>query len=213
MKNLVCILFFIPFLCAAQCPQDTVSIDNPAGNFLWSTGEAYTSLCPMPCDNANRYNCWTLPYAGAIGFEGLMQFGCSDSSSAMIGCQLVADCHLLLWDTCALLSVPLMGIFNMYGEVPVETQVCMYWDSNQVDSVMFYCKPTGLQHTVYDTFIMDLDTCGQTVSVNQEEEAIKRYQPLTEILMGTNPKKIPFEELLKNVVYVETNTRKKILIR
>ncbi len=213
MKNLVYVLLFLPFLCAAQCPQDTVSLDNPAGNLLWSIGEPYSTLCPTLCDNMNRYNCWTLPEMGAVGFEGLLQFGCSDATPNLIRCSLVNDCRFLLWDKCAFLSAPVMGVFNMYGEVPLNTQACMYWDSTQTDSVVFYCKPTGLQHRLYDVLIMDLDTCGQLVNIDQAEVSVKTYQPLTELLMGLSPKKILFEELLKNVVYVETTTKKKVLMQ
>jgi hypothetical protein len=206
------ILFFLmPVLCMGQqCPQDTCSLSNPAGNLLWSTGVPLDDECPPLCDIANRYNCWLVE---GYPFEGMMQFACSDTNPTMVGLRILEDCHFVLWDTCMFLSYPddVLNTHVMFAELPMNSQACIYWDSNATDSVVFYCKPTGLQHTLYDTPIFDLDSCTPPLAVLEPMPMSRTYRSLTELMMGRNPEETPYSETVPGTIYVESGTKRKVL--
>lgn len=156
MRILVILLMSVA-VAKAQCPQDTIFYGgNPPGAFHWSQGHPMVSDCPMPCIH-NTWNCWQFPDTMngyiSIGGNSSMPFGYANIV-------VLQNCNSVLLDTCAQIGHPFVAPLNLNLNLPVNSQVCIFWDSTTTDSVGVLSKnePSG-KATLIEVIYM-MDTCG-----------------------------------------------------
>jgi hypothetical protein len=172
MKKLVFIIIFVLMAVYVFC-QSPCAIDT-AGNgrqIKWYSGAPSISPCPLSCE-MNQFIC--VQVAGnPDSFSGEWQVGAKPTG--LIEVRFVQHCRFLLLDTCVTAGDPIMNPYYGLNTFPVNTQVCVYWNTLFVDSVSFYAKtePSGASPEL-GPILMDTDTCGSFVGV-LNPIAEKRY--------------------------------------
>lgn len=185
----------------AQCPQDTIVYGgNPQGSFNWSQGDIMSLLCRF-CTEYNTFNCWQFPdtMRGYVSIAGnsSMPFG-------TVAVLATVGCHSVLFDTCGQAGHPFVAPMNVWLSLPVNAQVCVYWDSTTTDSVGVLAKLSPIPQAPMTTVILDMDTCDTTLPVDRPMESPASYHRLD----SGKEERIP----LPPGIYIETREGKRRLL-
>ena len=176
MKAILTLAFaIISIVSFSQCPQDTITYGGaPAGPFSWSTGDPSTSGCTL-CATYNTFNCWQFPDTmnGRMCVGG--GYAAPYGDAAIL---LVNSCNDVLLDTCVTLGHIITHPLCLRFSLPANSQVCVFWDSTQTDSVGVAANKTTMPFTQLSTVQYSLDTCGGPRPVGLIENVSTHAKPL-----------------------------------
>ena len=187
MKKIIITLFiilgtaFVLFGQSIPVPQDTLL---NGGQLVFSTGDTYQGECTFGC-NADKYKCWQMPPSmdTQIAICGNVAPPFTD-----IAVVITSERRCITYASCQMIGDPIMAPFAMQAYIEADMQICVFWNSNETDSVGAFVKGFTISAPELNV-IGDMDTCGTLTTLDPPSVGNSKgvLTSITGVPVGSNP--------------------------